>query len=53
MITLPKTANPQHMKDNGDVDFEISAEDMETLKNVDRIEDYGESGSFPVFGGRL
>lgn len=53
MITLPKTANPQHMKDNGDVDFEISAEDMETLKNVERIEDYGESGSFPVFGGRL
>ena len=53
MITLPKTQNPQHMKDNGDVDFEISAEDMETLKNVERIEDYGESGSFPVFGGRL
>ena len=53
MITLPKTANPQHMKDNGDVDFEISAEDMEALKNVERIEDYGESGSFPVFGGRL
>lgn len=53
MITLPKTANPQHMKDNGDVDFEISAEDMEALKNVERIEDYGESGSFPVLGGRL
>lgn len=53
MITLPKTQNPQHMKDNGDVDFEISAEDMEALKSVERIENYGEARFFPVFGGRL
>lgn len=53
MITLPKALNPQHMKDNGDVDFEISAEDMEALKSVERIENYGEASFFPVFGGRL
>ena len=53
MITLPKALNPQHMKDNGNVDFEISAEDMEALKSVERIENYGEASFFPVFGGRL
>ena len=34
MLPLPKTANPVHMKSNADVDFEISAQDMEILKNV-------------------
>lgn len=28
MITLPKSTNPEHMKANGEVDFEISSEDM-------------------------
>ena len=31
LLPLPKTANPEHMKSNADVDFEISAEDMEAL----------------------
>ena len=53
MITLPKTANPAHMKSNGEVDFTISAEDMETLKHIKRIRDYGDSSFFPVFGGKL
>jgi diketogulonate reductase-like aldo/keto reductase len=35
-VALPKTANPVHMKENASVDFEISAEDMETLKNVNQ-----------------
>lgn len=52
-ISLPKTANPDHMKTNADVDFEISAEDMETLKNFKKIENYGASSGFPVYGGRL
>ena len=52
-IALPKTANPEHMKTNAEVDFEISAEDMETLKNFKKIESYGESGIFPVYGGKL
>jgi diketogulonate reductase-like aldo/keto reductase len=53
LLPLPKTENPEHMKSNADVDFEISDEDMETLKNVDRIEDYGEARTMPVFGGTL
>ena len=52
-ISLPKTANPEHMKNNADVDFEISAEDMETSRNFKKIESYGESGVFPVYGGRM
>ena len=47
-ISLPKTANPEHMKTNAEVDFEISAEDMEMLKNFKEIADYGESSGFPV-----
>lgn len=53
MITLPKTANPEHMRTNADVDFQISAEDMETLKHVEKIESYGDSSYFPVYGGKL
>jgi len=53
MIVLPKTANPEHMKSNADVEFEISPEDMELLKNIEHIKDYGSHGFFPVFGGKM
>lgn len=53
MIVLPKTANPEHMKVNGDVDFIISDDDMEILKHVERIKDYGKHSIFPVFGGKM
>ena len=53
MIVLPKTANPEHMKTNADVEFEISSEDMEILKNIEHIKDYGDHGFFPVFGGKI
>lgn len=52
-ISLPKTANPAHMESNAQVDFEISAEDMELLKHFKHIESYGKSGGFPVYGGKL
>lgn len=52
-LPLPKTANPDHMKNNAEVDFEISAEDMETLKNMAPMEDYGEASMFPVYGGKM
>ena len=52
-ISLPKTANPEHMKTNADVDFEISTEDMDLLKNFKKIENYGASSGFPVYGGKL
>ena len=53
LLPLPKTANPQHMKNNAEVDFVISEEDMELLKNVEQIADYGDAGMFPVYGGKL
>jgi Aldo/keto reductase family len=52
LLPLPKTANPDHMRSNADIDFELSDDDMQLLGNVAEIEDYGESSSFPVFIGR-
>ena len=52
-ISLPKTGNPEHMKTNAEVDFEISAEDMDVLKNIKHIESYGANSGFPVYGGKL
>jgi diketogulonate reductase-like aldo/keto reductase len=53
LLPLPKTANPAHMKSNAEVDFTIADDDMETLKNLPKIEDYGEASNMPVFGGKL
>jgi diketogulonate reductase-like aldo/keto reductase len=53
LLPLPKTANPEHMKENADVDFVISEADMDHLKNVEQIEDYGSASMMPVFGGEL
>lgn len=52
-VSLPKTANPEHMKNNAEVDFEISEKDMDTLKHFKKIESYGVSSGFPVYGGKL
>ena len=52
-ISLPKTGNPEHMKSNAQLDFQISAEDMELLKNFKKIKSYGDSGIFPVYGGKM
>lgn len=53
MIVLPKTANPDHMRENADLDFVISQEDMKELLAIDKIQDYGEASFFPVYGGKL
>lgn len=52
LLPLHKTANPQHMKTNAEVDFNISGEDMELLKNMKEIEDYGEHSKFPVYASK-
>ncbi|MDY6905475.1 MAG: aldo/keto reductase [Thermodesulfobacteriota bacterium] len=49
LLPLPKTANPDHMRDNAAVDFDISEKDMEQLKNMEQIKDYGEASVFPVY----
>lgn len=41
------------MKSNAEIDFTISAEDMEVRKNFKRIESYGASSGFSVYGGKL
>lgn len=52
MVALPKTADPDHMKANAELDFSISADDMELLKHCEKIRDYGEYSFFPVFSGK-
>lgn len=50
MLPLPKSTNPDHMRSNAAVDFEIGDEDMATLTGLAGGVDYGEAGAFPVFG---
>ncbi|MFJ3706483.1 MULTISPECIES: aldo/keto reductase [unclassified Streptomyces] len=50
-VSLPKTANPEHMRSNADVDFEISGTDMGALRGL-RDVDYGDHSAFPVFSGK-
>ncbi|MGW4391033.1 aldo/keto reductase [Streptomyces sp. NPDC004685] len=50
-VSLPKTANPEHMRSNAQVDFEISSDDMDALRGL-RDVDYGEHSAFPVYSGK-
>lgn len=52
-LPLPKTADPDHMRSNAQVDFVISDADIEVLKGMERIKDYGEFSVFPVYGGKM
>ena len=50
-VSLPKTANPEHMQSNAQVDFVIADEDMDVLRGI-RMQDYGDHSYFPVYSGR-
>lgn len=50
-VSLPKTANSEHMRSNAEVEFEITPEDMTTLRDL-RAQDYGENSAFPVYSGK-
>ncbi|WP_019357182.1 aldo/keto reductase [Streptomyces sp. AA1529] len=50
-VSLPKTANPAHMRSNAEVDFRISGADMDVLRDL-RDVDYGEHSVFPVYSGK-
>lgn len=50
-VSLPKTANPDHMRSNAEVDFVISDDDMAALKDL-HAQDYGDSSAFPVYSGK-
>ncbi|RYY89243.1 MAG: aldo/keto reductase [Chitinophagaceae bacterium] len=49
LVPLPKTANPIHMEANAQVSFTINDDDMNLLKNVRQIKDYGDHSIFPVY----
>jgi len=49
-IALPKTANPEHMKNNADV--VITNTDFQTLLQMEELWDYGAYNIFPVFSGK-
>ena len=51
LLALPKTANPEHMKTNADVDFEITDADMDVRKSL-TAKDYGDASAFPVYSGK-
>lgn len=53
LVALPKTASPAHMKENAELGFTISEDDMDVLKGLEHIKDYGDSSFFPVFGGKM
>ena len=50
-VSLPKTANPDHMRSNAQVDFVISENDMTTLESMHQT-NYGEHSAFPVYSGK-
>ncbi|MGO4249922.1 aldo/keto reductase [Paenarthrobacter sp. RAF54_2] len=50
-VSLPKSANPNHMRANAEVDFEISDADMAALQDL-HDQDYGDSAAFPVYSGK-
>lgn len=49
LLPLPKSANKDHIKANGDIDFHISKEDMRLLVSMEKIDNYGDSSEFPVY----
>ena len=51
-VALPKTADSDHMRSDAAVDFVISDADMQTLVQMEKIQDYGDFNIFPVFSGK-
>ena len=52
MTALPKATSYEHIDSNADINFTISENDMQTLKHIEKIKDYGEYTFFPVFSGK-
>ena len=49
IVVLPKANSIEHLKDNFNLDFEITDDDMKILKNVKPLGNYGAHDFFPVF----
>ena len=50
-VSLPKTANPEHMRSNAQVDVPITDDDMNVLRSL-QAREYGEHRAFPVYSGK-
>ena len=48
LVALPKASSREHIRENAELDFTISDEDMKMLRSVS-FRDYGEYSYFPVF----
>lgn len=51
LLPLPKSSNPEHVRDNAQLDFAINAADMTTLSAI-KFTDYGKDKAFPVYSGK-
>ena len=51
LVPLPKASSVAHMKNNAEMDFDISTADMTTLKAI-KMDDYGKNSVFPVYSGK-
>lgn len=52
-VSLPKATSKEHILENSKVDFTINDSDMEILKNIEHIKDYGNASYYPVYGGKM
>ena len=51
LVALPKASSYDHIKENTELNFTISAKDMLKLNEID-FRNYGEYSFFPVFSGK-
>jgi len=51
-LPLPKSESAKHIAENAKVDFNISAADLQQLKEVPQFQNYGDASDFPVFSGK-
>ena len=49
LVVLPKASEIEHLKENIDLDFELSEQEMNILNLVRPLDDYGKDDYFPVF----
>lgn len=49
LLPLPKSANKAHIQTNANLNFDITNADLNQLKNIKRIENYGDASNFPVY----
>ena len=50
-VALPKASSGEHIRQNAQLDFTVSKEDMSRLDELD-FKNYGEYSYFPVFSGK-